>query len=104
MCDNNPKMYKVRDEWTGRIFMSNEQTIREGFMHAHAIFLREGDLSYNDLMDHLGLSPVMAGDKVGWSDEAPEPIIKADTETGPRGLEPVLTLEFRPQPRNEFSV
>lgn len=94
----------TRDEWTGRLFMATEQSIREGFVHANAILAREGDLSYNDLMDHLGLAPVMSGDAVGWSGDLIEPSIKAGLENTPFGVKPVLTLEFSrtPQPTSGF--
>lgn len=94
----------TRDEWTGRLFMASEQSIREGFVHANAILAREGDLSYNDLMDHLGLAPVMSGDDVGWSGDFVEPVIKAGLEHTPYGVKPILTLEFSrtPQPTSGF--
>lgn len=94
----------TRDEWTGRLFMATEQSIREGFVHANALLAREGDLSYNDLMGHLGLAPVMSGDDVGWSGDLVEPSIKAGLENTPSGVKPVLTLEFSraPQPTSGF--
>lgn len=90
----------VRDEWTGRLFMSSEPLIREAFARANSLLIHEGDLSYNDLMDQLGLNPVLSGHEVGWSGDLVEPVIKAGIENTPLGVRPVLTLDFSrtPQP------
>lgn len=88
------------DEWSGRVLKDTSVATIENVVNIVNRHLLDGDdVSVNEVYDHLGLGPVMAGEGMGWSGATIE--AKFGTVMTPNG-KPAISFWFRPAPKIKF--
>jgi len=107
MC-NDVQTYLVREEWTGRYFISNHDAIMRAVHETNGYLFGEGDVDLNTFYDQLGLEPIPMGTDWGWSGDRINVVI-GSAIAGPGAPPnmvgvPCMTLSFRNEPKPSFGA
>lgn len=90
--------YLCFDEFSGRPFRSDIESIRQAANRFNKELIREGWLGVNHFYDELGLPPMELGDEFGWIAERDILEIKTSTTAMKDTSEPCLVINFTARP------
>lgn len=94
--------YLCKDEWSGRQFRSDIDSVKAAVNELNSDFLREGSASLNDFYAYLGLEPIQYGDELGWTRDCDDLItINYDSCLTPNG-EPCIVLRYNIKPQYDY--
>lgn len=87
------------DDWTGRWFHSNMNSIASAVNEVNAILIDEGELDLNTFYDRLGLTSIPQGTDFGWQhSNVPKLALIYGNITAPDGR-PAIAISFRDAPK-----
>lgn len=87
------------DDWTGRWFHSNMNSIADAVNQVNAILIDEGELDLNTFYDRLGLTEVPMGTDFGWHHAKTSKLgLIYGNITAPDGR-PAIAISFRDAPK-----
>lgn len=88
------------EKYTGRVFVSSANKIYKAMNDINRVVNQHGYASHNEFMSLLGLSPVEAGDVVGWNDVN---VLDVKIDGGLHNeKDPVLTVGYNKEPIVNF--
>lgn len=89
------------ETYSGRVFISSANKIYKAMNDINRVVNADGYATHNDFMSLLGLSPIPAGEVVGWNDTNVLDVIIGGGLHNEK--DPVLTVGYRKEPDTNFS-
>jgi hypothetical protein len=91
--------YLCFDNFSGRYFRSDIETLRRAENAFNQRLLRQGWLSINEFYDEIGLERIDLGDEMGWIAERQLLELKFDSKNA-KDYEPALVVNYRVSPHH----